>query len=88
MNTANAILKNAANTDWGARCNQAITIISDMVPENYNELFEQYNNVNATQTPIRLFTYLIGHEDADEADIVKMNCENPGWCCKDVSIFT
>lgn len=79
LQKAHEILINATSADWGARCNQAITIISDDIPEDFKELFERYNTVNSTQTPTRLFTYLIGHEDAKQADVdKKMNCQNPG----------
>lgn len=63
----------------GARCNQAIMVISDGVPESYKEIFEQYNWINSTHMPVRVFTYLIGREEADITNIKWMACANLGY---------
>lgn len=60
----------------GANCNQAIMLISDGVPYNYETIFEEYNGVGR---PVRVFTYLIGREVADVKQIKAMACTNRGF---------
>ncbi|XP_055376852.1 voltage-dependent calcium channel subunit alpha-2/delta-3 isoform X2 [Condylostylus longicornis] len=61
----------------GARCNQAIMIISDGAPFSYSEIFEQFNG--QYPKPVRVFTYLIGKEVTDTKEIKAMACENSGF---------
>ena len=64
---------------YGARCNQAIMIISDGAPFSYSDIFEQYNWQNLPYKPVRVFTYLIGKEVADVKEIKSMACDNQGF---------
>lgn len=63
----------------GAQCNQAIMIVSDGAPLNYQEIFELYNWQNLPFKPVRVFSYLIGKEVADVKDIKWMACNNQGY---------
>ncbi|XP_055630867.1 voltage-dependent calcium channel subunit alpha-2/delta-3 isoform X3 [Toxorhynchites rutilus septentrionalis] len=63
----------------GARCNQAIMLVSDGVPYSFDEIFEQYNWKDPPFIPVRVFTYLIGREVADVKEIKEMACKNQGF---------
>jgi voltage-dependent calcium channel alpha-2/delta-3 len=59
----------------GANCNQAIMLVTDGVPERYEELFKVYN---MPHKPVRVFTYLIGREISDLKAANHMACTNRG----------
>ncbi|XP_055322700.1 voltage-dependent calcium channel subunit alpha-2/delta-3 isoform X3 [Sitodiplosis mosellana] len=73
------ILQSYRMNDEGAGCNQAIMLISDGVPHDFNETFQRYNWPNETYRPVRLFTYLIGSEVPDFQLIKEMACINQGY---------
>lgn len=69
----------------GSCCNQAIMLITDGVPENYREIFRQFNwaynttDPDKADMPVRMFTYVIGREVADITDVRWMACANRGY---------
>lgn len=72
------LLRTFRDERMGANCNQAIMLISDGVPYNYEEIFEEYSGKSGAR-PVRVFTYLIGREVADVQQIKAMACQNRGY---------
>jgi len=60
----------------GAESNQAIMLVTDGVPYNYETIFQEYNQPHK---PVRVFTYLIGREISDLQAAKWMACENKGY---------
>ncbi|XP_035913954.1 voltage-dependent calcium channel subunit alpha-2/delta-3 isoform X2 [Anopheles stephensi] len=73
------LLEQFRETRNGARCNQAIMLVSDGVPYSFDEVFEQFNWKELPFIPVRVFTYLIGREVADVKEIKEMACRNQGY---------
>lgn len=55
-------------------------LITDGVPENYYNIFSQYNWRNSTEPPfpVRVFTYQIGRDGADFRETKWIACANQG----------
>lgn len=75
--TAFEVLHNyQASEQLGSQCNQAIMLITDGSPSDFEDIFNRYNYPNA---PVRVFTYLIGREAGDETHTKMMACHNRGY---------
>jgi len=64
------------NESLGSQCNQAIMLITDGSPSDFEDIFNRYNYPNA---PVRVFTYLIGREASDIGHTKMMACHNRGY---------
>lgn len=75
--TAFEVLRNYQDTKTlGSQCNQAIMLITDGSPSDFEDIFNRYNYPNA---PVRVFTYLIGREAGDVSHTKLMACHNRGY---------
>ncbi|XP_008151608.2 voltage-dependent calcium channel subunit alpha-2/delta-4 [Eptesicus fuscus] len=70
------ILKQFQEARQGSLCNQAIMLLTDGAVEDYEPVFEKYNQLDRK---VRVFTYLIGRE-VTFADRMKwIACNNKGY---------
>lgn len=77
LHTAFDILQahNGKSASESANCNQALMIITDGSPYNYEEIFRQRQN---REDFVRVFTYLIGRDVTDRREVMFMACANNG----------
>lgn len=59
-------------------CNQAIMLITDNIQGNFTKLFQDYNRVNGTKAPVRMFTYLLGKDQSNVDEMKSIACSNRG----------
>lgn len=57
-------------------CNQAIMLITDNIQGNFTDLFEENNHQYGT--PVRIFTYLLGKDQSNVAEMKHIACSNRG----------
>ncbi|KAH9286691.1 Voltage-dependent calcium channel subunit alpha-2/delta-3 [Echinococcus granulosus] len=68
-------LLNISNNGTGInRCNKMIILITDGVPDDFDDVFQQYN----PEKNVRVFTFLIGQHSADESIVQRIACNNRG----------
>ncbi|XP_063239126.1 voltage-dependent calcium channel subunit alpha-2/delta-3 isoform X2 [Bacillus rossius redtenbacheri] len=74
--TAFEILHKYNRTGQGSQCNQAIMLITDGPPYDYRDIYKQYN---WPHMPVRVFTYLVGRDAGNAAEMNWMACKNKGY---------
>ncbi|XP_021933890.1 voltage-dependent calcium channel subunit alpha-2/delta-3-like isoform X3 [Zootermopsis nevadensis] len=60
----------------GAHCNRAIMVITDGMPDIYEDIFDKYNW--EADMRVRVFTYLIGKEQPEAHEMKSIACNNNG----------
>lgn len=86
LSTAFEILKRFREEQGGAKCNQAIMLITEGLDYDYNgtELFNKYNREKGAKADdysrlVRIFTYLMGNEKSDAREMSWIACSNMGY---------
>lgn len=66
--------------DTGNPCNQAIMLITDNIQGNFTDVFLEHNRGtgNETRIPVRMFTYLLGKDQSNVAEMKSIACQNRG----------
>lgn len=59
-------------------CNQAIMLITDNIQGNFTDIFQEYNRINGTKSPVRMFTYLLGKDQSNVEEMKSIACSNRG----------
>ncbi|KAK3928541.1 Voltage-dependent calcium channel subunit alpha-2/delta-4 [Frankliniella fusca] len=86
LETAFRLLEKYRRQSLGAACNQAVMLVTDIVPEHEEELFRLHNRLELDspgQAHARVFTFVVeepAHGAAREAQW--MACANMGWHMK------
>ncbi|RZF45628.1 hypothetical protein LSTR_LSTR010579 [Laodelphax striatellus] len=70
------ILHKYNRTNLGCQCNQAIMLVSTGPANSIKEIFKQYN---MPHMPVRVFTYLVGKDTSNSAEMKSMACSNKGF---------
>ncbi|XP_035710380.1 voltage-dependent calcium channel subunit alpha-2/delta-3 isoform X2 [Folsomia candida] len=65
------------NRSDSANCNEAIMLITDGLPDLFSEIFDPHNEELLGRT--RVFTYLIGRDVTETAEILSIACSNKGY---------
>ncbi|XP_031619026.1 voltage-dependent calcium channel subunit alpha-2/delta-3-like [Contarinia nasturtii] len=59
-------------------CNQAIMLVTDNIEGNFTDTFETHNRINCTKIPVRIFTYLLGKDKSNVAEMKSIAMANRG----------
>jgi len=62
--------------DLGSKCNQAIMLITDGAIKSHDDIF---NRLNYPNSPVRIFSYMIGREVGDITHTKAIACNNRGY---------
>jgi voltage-dependent calcium channel alpha-2/delta-3 len=76
MSNKKCVLLQSLEKDMGARCNRAIMIITDGMPDIYKDIFDEYNW--RTGMHVRIFTFRIGDEETGIREMQWIACNNNG----------
>ncbi|XP_044741537.1 voltage-dependent calcium channel subunit alpha-2/delta-3 [Chrysoperla carnea] len=74
--TAFEILHKYNRTGQGCQCNQAIMLITDGPPSTFQDILQMYNMPHRL---VRIFTYLIGKDSSNAAEMSWIACNNKGY---------
>ncbi|XP_075214887.1 voltage-dependent calcium channel subunit stolid [Lycorma delicatula] len=74
--TAFEILHKYNRTGMGCQCNQAIMLVTNGPTQSFREIFKQYN---MPHMPVRVFTYLVGKDTSNSAEMNWIACNNKGY---------
>uniref|UniRef100_A0A5K3FJE4 VWFA domain-containing protein n=1 Tax=Mesocestoides corti TaxID=53468 RepID=A0A5K3FJE4_MESCO len=74
LTAAFSLLNISRNGTGINRCNKMIMLITDGIPDSFEDLFKEYN----PEKSVRVFTFLIGQHSADENIVRKITCANRG----------
>lgn len=69
-------LNRYAKSKEASQCNQAIMLVTDGAPANFESIFKKYN---WPRIPVRMFTYLVGREVTETMEVNWMACHNRGY---------
>ncbi|XP_068206802.1 voltage-dependent calcium channel subunit alpha-2/delta-3-like isoform X2 [Palaemon carinicauda] len=76
LTTAFDLLHRYNKSGQGSQCNQAIMVVTDGAPNQFEEIFAKYN---WPHLQVRVFTYLIGRQEAAVRNLKWMACANKGY---------
>ncbi|XP_066248277.1 voltage-dependent calcium channel subunit alpha-2/delta-3 [Euwallacea similis] len=70
------LLQKYNRSGQGCQCNQAIMLVTDGPPLDYDSVFNKYN---FPHKPVRVFTYLMGSDSGAASQLHRMACSNRGF---------
>ncbi|BES90285.1 Calcium channel [Nesidiocoris tenuis] len=70
------ILHRYNRTSKGCQCNQALILVTTGPKGDFRHLFKEFN---MPHMPVRVFTYLVGKDKSNVAELFWMACSNKGY---------